>query len=56
MDACETRSVRHEGSHLTVEQAGAELPGRPIGVLFFTCNARGRRMFGFADHERVDDH
>ncbi|HVQ98827.1 MAG TPA: FIST N-terminal domain-containing protein [Mycobacterium sp.] len=36
---------------LTVERALAELPGRPVGALLFTCNGRGRRMFGFADHD-----
>ena len=36
---------------LAVEQAEAELPGRPVGALLFTCNARGRRMFGVADHD-----
>ncbi|ORV96921.1 FIST signal transduction protein [Mycobacterium kyorinense] len=36
---------------LTVERAAAELPGRPVGALLFTCNARGRRMFGIADHD-----
>ncbi|MEB3982510.1 FIST C-terminal domain-containing protein [Mycobacterium sp. 663a-19] len=37
--------------HLTVERAAAELPGRPVGALLFTCNGRGRRMFGVADHD-----
>jgi small ligand-binding sensory domain FIST len=36
---------------LAVERAGAELPGRPVGALLFTCNGRGRRMFGIADHD-----
>jgi small ligand-binding sensory domain FIST len=36
---------------LTVERAGAQLPGRPVGALLFTCNGRGRRMFGVADHD-----
>jgi len=36
---------------LAVERAGAELPGRPVGALLFTCNGRGRRMFGVADHD-----
>ncbi|OBK46866.1 FIST N-terminal domain-containing protein [Mycobacterium sp. 1081908.1] len=36
---------------LTVERAVAELPGRPVGALLFTCNGRGRRMFGIADHD-----
>ena len=36
---------------LTVERAGAELPGSPVGALLFTCNGRGRRMFGVADHD-----
>jgi small ligand-binding sensory domain FIST len=35
----------------TVERAAAELPGRPIGALLFTCNGRGRQMFGVADHD-----
>ena len=36
---------------LAVERAGAQLPGRPAGALLFTCNGRGRRMFGVADHD-----
>jgi small ligand-binding sensory domain FIST len=40
-----------EDLHLTVERALAELPGRPLGALLFTCNGRGRRMFGVADHD-----
>ncbi len=36
---------------LTIERAVAELAGRPVGVLLFTCNGRGRRMFGVADHD-----
>lgn len=36
---------------LTVERAAAELPGHPVGALLFTCNGRGRRMFGVADHD-----
>ena len=36
---------------LSVERAAAELPGRPVGALLFTCNGRGRRMFGVADHD-----
>ena len=36
---------------LTVERAGAEVVGRPVGALLFTCNGRGRRMFGVADHD-----
>jgi small ligand-binding sensory domain FIST len=36
---------------LTVERALAELPGRPTGALLFTCNGRGRQMFGVADHD-----
>jgi small ligand-binding sensory domain FIST len=36
---------------VTVERAAAELPGRPIGALLFTCNGRGRQMFGVADHD-----
>lgn len=29
----------------------AQLPGHPAGALMFTCNGRGRRMFGAADHD-----
>jgi small ligand-binding sensory domain FIST len=36
---------------LTVERAVGELSERPVGVLLFTCNGRGRRMFGVADHD-----
>jgi small ligand-binding sensory domain FIST len=36
---------------LAVERAAAELPGSPVGALLFTCNGRGRRMFGVADHD-----
>jgi hypothetical protein len=36
---------------LAVERAAAEAPGRRVGALLFTCNARGRRMFGVADHD-----
>jgi len=36
---------------LTVERAQAKRPGRPVGALLFTCNGRGRRMFGVADHD-----
>ena len=36
---------------LAVERAAAELPGPPVGALLFTCNGRGRRMFGVADHD-----
>jgi small ligand-binding sensory domain FIST len=36
---------------LTVERAAAQLPRRPVGALLFTCNGRGRRMFGVADHD-----
>jgi len=36
---------------LAVERAGAQLPGRLAGALLFTCNGRGRRMFGVADHD-----
>jgi small ligand-binding sensory domain FIST len=36
---------------LTVERAAAELSRRPAGALLFTCNGRGRRMFGVADHD-----
>jgi small ligand-binding sensory domain FIST len=36
---------------LAVERAAAQLPRRPVGALLFTCNGRGRRMFGVADHD-----
>jgi small ligand-binding sensory domain FIST len=36
---------------LAVERAEAQLPRRPAGALLFTCNGRGRRMFGVADHD-----
>jgi small ligand-binding sensory domain FIST len=36
---------------LVVERVRAQLPGRPAGALLFTCNGRGRRMFGVADHD-----
>ncbi len=36
---------------LSLERATAQLPGRPVGALLFTCNGRGRRMFGVADHD-----
>ena len=36
---------------LAVERASAQLPGPPAGALLFTCNGRGRRMFGVADHD-----
>lgn len=36
---------------LAVERAATELPGRPVGALLFTCNGRGRRMFGVPDHD-----
>ncbi|MGK8557139.1 FIST signal transduction protein [Nocardia gipuzkoensis] len=32
-------------------RASADLPGRAAGALLFTCNGRGRRMFGVADHD-----
>jgi len=40
-----------EDLRLILERAAAELPGRPVGALLFTCNGRGRRMFGVADHD-----
>ncbi|OHV03816.1 FIST signal transduction protein [Mycobacterium talmoniae] len=40
------KDLRH-----TLERAAAELPGRPAGALLFTCNGRGRRMFGVPDHD-----
>ena len=36
---------------LAIERAGAQLSRRPAGALLFTCNGRGRRMFGVADHD-----
>jgi small ligand-binding sensory domain FIST len=36
---------------LAVERTSAQLPGRAAGALLFTCNGRGRRMFGVADHD-----
>jgi len=36
---------------LAVGRATAHLPGPPVGALLFTCNGRGRRMFGVADHD-----
>jgi small ligand-binding sensory domain FIST len=36
---------------LAVERAAAQLPRPPAGALLFTCNGRGRRMFGVADHD-----
>jgi small ligand-binding sensory domain FIST len=36
---------------LAMERAATQLPGRPVGALLFTCNGRGRRMFGVADHD-----
>jgi small ligand-binding sensory domain FIST len=36
---------------LAVARAEAQLPGHPAGELLFTCNGRGRRMFGVADHD-----
>jgi small ligand-binding sensory domain FIST len=36
---------------LAVERAAAQLPGPAAGALLFTCNGRGRRMFGVADHD-----
>ena len=36
---------------VAVERAAAQLPGPPAGALLFTCNGRGRRMFGVADHD-----
>ncbi|WP_280413018.1 FIST signal transduction protein [Nocardia asiatica] len=32
-------------------RARTDLSGRPAGALLFTCNGRGRRMFGVADHD-----
>jgi small ligand-binding sensory domain FIST len=36
---------------LAMERVRLHLPGRPVGALLFTCNGRGRRMFGVADHD-----
>lgn len=40
-----------EDLRLAVQRAQAQLPGPPAGALLFTCNGRGRRMFGVADHD-----
>jgi small ligand-binding sensory domain FIST len=40
-----------EDLRLAVQRAAAQLPGRAVGALLFTCNGRGRRMFGVADHD-----
>ncbi|MFE9322960.1 FIST N-terminal domain-containing protein [Nocardia sp. NPDC052278] len=32
-------------------RVGSDLPGHPAGALLFTCNGRGRRMFGVANHD-----
>ncbi|MFR9751501.1 FIST N-terminal domain-containing protein [Nocardia sp. 004] len=32
-------------------RVSSDLPGPPAGALLFTCNGRGRRMFGVADHD-----
>ncbi|WP_343710772.1 FIST N-terminal domain-containing protein [Mycobacterium sp.] len=36
---------------MVLERALAGLPGRAVGAVLFTCNGRGRRMFGVADHD-----
>jgi len=36
---------------MTVQRAASQLSGHPVGALLFTCNGRGRRMFGVADHD-----
>ncbi|HET7668029.1 MAG TPA: FIST N-terminal domain-containing protein [Mycobacterium sp.] len=36
---------------LAMKRAEAQLSRRPAGALLFTCNGRGRRMFGVADHD-----
>lgn len=36
---------------LAIQRATAHVAGRPAGALLFTCNGRGRRMFGVADHD-----
>jgi small ligand-binding sensory domain FIST len=36
---------------LAVKRASAGLRGRAVGALLFTCNGRGRRMFGAGDHD-----
>ena len=52
---CSSRSVTHSGPIRTCawpwSGRRAQLPGRPAGALLFTCNGRGRRMFGVADHD-----
>ena len=34
-----------------IARAGLGLSGRAAGALLFTCNGRGRGMFGVADHD-----
>lgn len=34
-----------------LQEALAQLSGRPAGALLFTCNGRGRRMFDVPDHD-----
>jgi small ligand-binding sensory domain FIST len=46
-----TRRGPTKDLRLSVKRAAAQLPGRPVGALLFTCNGRGRRMFGVADHD-----
>jgi small ligand-binding sensory domain FIST len=36
---------------IALRQARAAASGRPAGGLLFTCNGRGRRMFGVPDHD-----
>jgi small ligand-binding sensory domain FIST len=44
-------AVADKDLRLSLERAGAEPAGRPVGALLFTCNGRGRRMFGVGDHD-----
>lgn len=34
-----------------LQREASALPGRPAAALLFTCNGRGRRMFGVPDHD-----
>jgi small ligand-binding sensory domain FIST len=36
---------------IALRQASAAASGRPAGGLLFTCNGRGRRLFGVPDHD-----
>uniref|UniRef100_UPI0024583907 FIST C-terminal domain-containing protein n=1 Tax=Nocardia abscessus TaxID=120957 RepID=UPI0024583907 len=41
----------HQDLRAALARVRTDLPGRPAGALLFTCNGRGRRMFGVADHD-----